>query len=843
MSRYADVALPVAVDREFTYIVPPSLEASVSIGVRVIVPFGRKVATGLIVGLPEQTTVQGLKPIRGILDVGPIVSAELLRLCRWIGEYYFAPLGEVLRTANPGAFARPSRRSVTLTSEATPSAITGMAKRSPGRAQVLTLLLERGPLTVGQIQRLIPTRGVVSLLTELERAGYVTAQEMLPRQRAAMKTREFVLLDRVDGALLARLRAGTPERNTRAHALLSALQRLKEQHTNEIALQDLLRQTGTSLETFRRVAGRGLAEVVCREVRREQDFGTEAQTLSIVLNEDQRRVREAVTLAIDGGTHATFLLHGVTGSGKTQVYIECIRHALSKGKSAIVLVPEISLTPQIVRRFKSHFGERVAVVHSRMSQAERQEVWRLAHRGDCSIVIGPRSALFAPLEHLGLIVVDEEHEASYKQFDATPRYHARDVAIVRGSLGQAVVVLGSATPSVESYHNALSGKYRLLELPKRIDAVPMPDITIVDMTAERKAAYAELKASLPAEARGKLKEFQQPGISGLLRAKIQERLTRREGIILLQNRRGFAPFVECPDCGYTETCENCNVTLTYHSATKHLRCHYCGHTRRPYIVCPSCGGASTKLQGIGTQRVEQELATVFPEARVLRMDLDTTTRKGAHDRILRLFGNREVDILLGTQMVAKGLDFPHVTLVGVISADTQMLLPDFRSAERTVQLLTQVAGRAGRSVLHGEVIIQTHQPHHGALAHVVDHNFTAFYDEELESRRELLYPPFSRIILIEAHGPDEGKVQKAAERFAAALKAQNGVVTVLGPAPAVISKIKREYRWHIVIKDPKDRDPGGHHARLVVHQARSLFDTAKLKGVKLVIDADPVGLM
>jgi primosomal protein N' (replication factor Y) len=450
--------------------------------------------------------------------------------------------------------------------------------------------------------------------------------------------------------------------------------------------------------------------------------------------------------------------------------------------------------------------------------------------------------VFAPLEPLGLIVVDEEHESAYKEPE-TPRYHARDVAIVRGSQGSAVVLLGSATPSAESYHNARLGKYQLLELPSRVDNVPMPEIAIVDMTAERKREYAALKASLPPEQRAVLKEYQQGSISSLLREKIEDRLSRGEGIILLQNRRGFAPFVECPECGYTESCSNCNVTMTYHSTRHHLRCHYCGAVRRPYIICPSCGGSHAMLHGIGTQRVEEDLARLFPSARVLRMDLDTTTRKGSHMRILRKFGAREADILLGTQMVAKGLDFPHVTLVGVVSADTQMLLPDFRSSERTFQLLTQVAGRAGRSTLRGEVLIQTHQPRHYTLTHVVDSDFHAFYEEEMVSRQDLLYPPYARLVLIELKGPDEARVQKAAESFARLLRPKEGTYVLLGPAPAVVSRIQKQYRWHIILKSPKQLDGAGQLVRHSLEKARAEFERAGRRDVRLIIDIDPVGLM
>jgi primosomal protein N' (replication factor Y) len=843
MSRLVDVSLPVGLEREFTYAVPEELSGAVAVGVRVVVPFGRKYQTGIVVGLPASSPLSGLKPIREVLDTSPAVSQEVLRLSRWIAEYYFSPLGEVLRAANPGAFTRPSHRSVTLTRQMTETALEALSRRAPNRAAILRILAERGTLPLAELARLAGGAHVAPLVNQLERAGDVSTEEILPLPKAAIRTEEFLLYDSIRRDEVAALLERTQARSVRKRVLLSAILKLSGGAAADIPVSQVLQHSGAARKALASLAATGLFALVRREVKRQHDFGIEDLTLAIVLNEAQERARQAVTAEISDGGQRTFLLHGVTGSGKTQVYIECIRHALTLGKSAIVLVPEISLTPQIVRRFNSHFGEQVAVVHSRMSVPERREVWRLAQRGDVRIVIGPRSAVFAPVRELGLIVVDEEHEASYKQYDAIPRYHARDVAIVRGTLSGAVVLLGSATPSVESYHNALHGKYTLLELPHRIDQVPMPAITVVDMTAERRRSYAELKESLAPEARTKLKEFQQPAISRLLQAKIQDRLERSEGIILLQNRRGFAPFVECPECGYAERCENCNVTLTYHLTHKHLRCHYCGLVRQPYVVCPQCGSAGTKLQGIGTQRVEQDLGRLFPGARVLRMDLDTTTGKGSHDRLLKKFAAREADILLGTQMVAKGLDFPHVTLVGVISADTQMLLPDFRSAERTFQLLTQVAGRAGRSVLLGEVVIQTHQPGHYTLAHVIDHNYRAFYGQEEAGRRELDYPPFSRLALIEARGENEESVRKGAEKFAALLKRENAPFTILGPAPAVISKVRSHYRWHIILKNVKAKDPTGAHLREAVRRARDAFESGRRSDVRLIVDVDPAGLM
>jgi primosomal protein N' (replication factor Y) (superfamily II helicase) len=843
MSKLANIALPVAIDREFTYLVPPELQESAVIGARAIVPFGQSYATGLIVGLPVETELTALKPIRDIIDASPIVSGELLGLCRWVASYYLTPLGEVLRAAVPHGFSASSKRIARLLPSVTEQTIAEMKKGALKRASILKLLADEGEMLSTELKQKTGVRSLNAVLNELEHAGYIETEEVLPRPGVKPKTKVFIAVKDVDdGQLDAAISALSP-RKKKAAQILATLRQLKTDGCTDVAVTDLLQKSQASLASIREFRSNGLFPFFEKEVLRQQDFGTEEQTKHIVLNPAQQSVYERVCVCMGVGTSKTFLLHGVTGSGKTQVYIEAIRHCLSLDRTAIVLVPEISLTPQIVRRFKTHFGDQVGVVHSRMSIGERHDVWRAARRGGCKVVIGPRSAIFAPLQNLGLIVVDEEHEASYKQFDSVPRYHARDVAIVRGTQNNAVVLLGSATPSTESYSNATSGKFELLEMPDRIDQVPMPAITIVDMTAERKRAYAAMKAALPEDQRMKLKDFQMSTISALLQEKITDRIQRKEGVILLQNRRGFAPFVECPDCGYAERCDNCNVTLTYHLTKRHLRCHYCGLIRAPHSVCPDCKGTNIALHGAGTQRVEQDLEKLFPEAKVLRMDLDTTSRKGAHDRLLGKFERGEADILLGTQMVAKGLDFPRVTLVGVISADTQMLLPDFRSSERTFQLLTQVSGRAGRSALLGEVIIQTYQPQHYTLQHVVDHDFASFYTQELEARRELDYPPFSRLVLVETKGEDEQKVQQLAEQFARHLKNNNGTFSVLGPAPAVIAKINKQFRWHIIIKNLKQLDPSGSLLRHSLHATLASFKPSRSKDTRLIVDVDPVGLM
>ena len=846
MKRYADVALPVHLDRQFTYLVPPDMEQSAVVGVRAVVPFGRKYLSGLIVDLPTTSSFAHLKPLHDVLDPAPVMPLELLALCRWVAGYYFAPLGEVLKAAIPHGFSMASTRRLCPLPPLTHTAVENARKGSARRADVLAMILEKGDCSAAELQRKSGLSNINAVLNDFVRDGLIGSEERMPRASASLKTIECIDNEHLSVATIEHALGLLTTRQKKARAILETLLTVNRGNDALLPVNELLRASGGSLRTLREFAAAGVVPILRKEVPRRQEFGTELQTLTIVLNTYQKNVLGALTAAQDADKGGTFLLHGVTGSGKTQVYIEAIRHCLAAGKSAIVLVPEISLTPQMVRRFTSHFGDEVIVVHSRMSAGERQDAWRLAARGKCRIVIGPRSAIFAPLAHLGLIVVDEEHEASYKQFDSSPRYNARDVAVVRGGQTHAVVVLGSATPSAESLWNAAEGKYTLLHMPTRIDDVPLPAIVLVDMTAERKRDYAARKEALPPEERGRLRNFMQSSLSSLLREKIADRLSRGEGIILLQNRRGFAPFVECSDCGYVEMCENCNVTMTYHLAKKHLRCHYCGLVRPPHVQCPTCGGPNLALRGIGTQKVEEELHSYFPEAKVLRMDLDTTVRKGAHDRLLQAFGNGDADILLGTQMVAKGLDFARVTLVGVISADTQLLLPDFRASERTFQLLTQVAGRAGRggeSARKGEVVIQTHQPGNTTLAHVIDHNGEAFYREELLTRRELSYPPFARLALVETRGEDEEAVRKTAEGFASILKSAPPSVRMLGPAPAVISRVNRKYRWHIIVKCEKDQDPSGLAMRRVLQGALRRQEEHPRRGVQVIVDMDPAGLM
>lgn len=854
MALYVDLAFPIEVNKLFTYAVPSELQNTVSVGVRALAPLGKKSAVGFVVATSPTSSVARLKFIHDVLDSRPIIGEDLLHLTRWISDYYFAPWGDVLKTALPPGLTTLSKRVVTLNDHVTAEQVRATKGK---QTDLLRLLLEKKQMTVGRLQKNLKTKSIYSLLNTLAREGYVSISERMTASPKIQKEEVIEINDKARKRWIEWKHSVQNAGNKRFTQQLRLIDSLLQTKHTSLPVRQVVKTTGVSVSVVRSLIEKGVIVITERERIRSQTYELYEAALeqhNFTLTPRQVNTLHLIIGAVRNNQFQTFLLHGVTGSGKTRVYIEAIREALALGKSAVVLVPEISLTPQIVRRFKVHFGEQVTVLHSKMSAGERYDSWRLTRDGKYSIVIGPRSAVFAPVNNLGLIVVDEEHESTYKQYDQTPRYHARDVAIMRAMYAKAAVVLGSATPSMESYYNALQGKYRLLELPERVDNARLPEITIVDLTAERKKNLEQLREERKAEwkadpiaARLKKKKIDFGSISDLLKTAIEDRIIKKQGIILLQNRRGFAPFIACLDCGHVEMCENCSVTLTYHMVQRHLRCHYCGFVKPPPDICPKCGGLDMHLQGIGTQRVEEELRKLFPQAQVVRMDLDTTAMKGAHDTMLRQFAEGVYDILLGTQMVAKGLDFPRVTLVGVVSADTQMLLPDFRSAERVFQLLTQVAGRAGRSgALHGDVIIQTSQPRHYALKHVVQHDFQEFYREELQYRQELNYPPYSRLVLIELTGKRENEVMRHAEWFAQLLKSNNTHFITLGPAPAAISKLKGKFRWHIVIKNLRDVDPAGKLLHTALSDALRLYKSSALgksRAVKLIIDVDPVGMM
>ena len=535
------------------------------------------------------------------------------------------------------------------------------------------------------------------------------------------------------------------------------------------------------------------------------------------LSPQQRHAINLIVKGIKRKRHAVFLLHGITASGKTEVYLQAIAYVLNLGKSSIVLVPEISLTPQTVERFKSRFGERVAVMHSRLSARERASQWQMVRDGQARIVIGARSAVFAPVKDLGLIVVDEEHETTYKQQDASPRYHAREVACLRARLAKAIVILGSATPSLESFYNTRLGKIKLLSLPERVTRKKLPRVSIVDMRKEIKVRKRRINV-----------------LSKTLEVRLREVIDRGEQAILFLNRRGFSTFINCSKCGYVAKCKRCNVSLTYHYATKMLICHYCNWSIEPPRLCPQCNSNYLSYFGLGTEKVESELHRLFPNVRIARMDTDVTSKRDAHMKILNDFKERKIDILVGTQMIAKGLDFPRVSLVGVVSADTALNLPDFRSGERTFNLLTQVGGRAGRGEIEGEVIIQTYVPEHYAIISSIKGDYQQFYQKEIRTRKELGLPPFSRLINLTLRAKNQKKVQEAAYDLCARLKRKETKdIQVLGPAPAIVSKIRGKFLWNVLFK-------GKDIQKLIRGLREVLRDFRRYKGVKLTIDVDPI---
>jgi primosomal protein N' (replication factor Y) len=679
------------------------------------------------------------------------------------------------------------------------------------------------------------------MLHELEAQGYINIETTLMRTPAPRMEQVARLAPNVQAGsselalALTELERSAPRQ---ADLLLTMVQHEAMRPGEWLPVAELRKQAGVSAAIYAAFRERGYIEVQERpklaiNIPGLPAAGSDEHISRLELNAQQQNAVDRIRTKLEATEAGTFLIHGVTGSGKTEVYISLVRNALERGKGAIVLVPEIALTPQLIERFVRRLSleseDQIAILHSRMPVAMRAAAWRSLQSGNTRLAIGARSAIFAPVRDLALIVVDEEHESSYKQYDKTPHYHARDLAIVRASMVGGVCVLGSATPSMESYYNATSGKYELIELTERAAQAQMPAVRVVDLrTAENRRDFSKSRMS----------------ITPALRDAIRERIETREGIVHFQNRRGYSTVLECLACGTPDTCPNCSVTLTFHRARNEMRCHYCGYSAQKRTTCATCGSPELRLGGAGTQRVEDDVAKAFPEAKLLRMDLDTTTAKGSYKKLLTAFGSGEADILLGTQMVAKGLDFPRVTLVGVVNADTSLCLPDFRAGERTFQLLTQVSGRAGRTRERpGEVLIQTLQPGHVAIATAVSHDFTEFARRELADRASLNYPPFSRLILIEFRGKNERLVEERANAFAALFPQKASFYERIGPAPATIAKLRNEYRYHLLIKDIKKHDPSGEKMRRILTGAIDQYQNRfAAHDVRLIVDVDVQGV-
>lgn len=768
-------------DRPFDYLVPERWAPLVRPGVRVGVPFGPRVLQGFVLRVDETTDTDPskLKSILSVLDAQPVVTDELLELAVWISQTYACPLITALTALLPSAL-KAKTETVYMLGELAPHAA------EVGRAEALLRYVEqRGQVSEASLLRAFED-DLETVRTALERGWLV--QKRFVKNRLGKKKQKYIRPSRSAGELREAAEA-KEKRAPKQAELLRVLAELLEQG-EEWPLAEILKDTGLSASVANAVAEQGYAVIEEREIVRDPYAHRRfAPSKPLALTDMQAAALAPIQRAIRSRRFEAFLLHGVTGSGKTEVYLQAMQACLEAGREAILLVPEISLTPQTVNAFKGRFGDEVAVMHSRLSQGERYDEWRKIAAKQAKIAIGARSAIFAPFTNIGLIIIDEEHESSYKQ-EESPKYHARDVALRRGREHGAAVVLGSATPSLESYWDAHRGVYSLLEMPERVGGRPLPSVSIVDMRQE-------------------LKDGNRAMFSRELREGIEKRLQRGEQSVLLLNRRGYSTFVMCRACGYTVECPHCDITMIYHRTSRHSRCHYCGYTEKATETCPSCGSEHIRYFGAGTQRVEEELAKLFPGIRTIRMDVDTTSQKGSHEKLLSAFREGKADVLLGTQMVAKGLDFPQVTLVGVISADTVLRLPDFRAAEKTFQLLTQVAGRAGRHSLPGEVIIQTYTPEHYSIQYASKHDFHGFARRELLSRKELAYPPYCRLAVATLAHEDISKLIPASERFAAELKKQlfakpSGRLEVFGPVPSPIPKLKDRYRFQLMVKYPKE---------------------------------------
>jgi primosomal protein N' (replication factor Y) len=790
------------VDRPFDYSIPDHLQALVQVGSRVRVPFGPRKVLGYVVGFPKEASTPRLKPLLDVMDLEPPLTPELVRLAQWVSQTYLCPMVTALQAMLPAVLKGKHQRVYRLVDGEAESLL-------PQEEQTLLERLKQKREWTQEGLLALPG-AKPALLRQWVQEGRLRVEERVG-DRSTRKVRTWIRPAVSTDVLRAALDA-TPARAQRQRQLLAHFL----EHPQACVQAELLARLGTNRSSLDRLVEKGWLEREEQEEYRDPYEGRAFKaTEPLPLTEEQQQAYDAITTPLKERNWKPVLLHGVTGSGKTEVYLQAIAQALADGRETIVLVPEISLTPQMVNRFKGRFGERVAVLHSGLSSGERYDEWRKIRQGEAQVAVGARSAVFAPFSNLGLIIIDEEHESSYKQ-EEQPRYHARDVAIRRTQEHQAVLVMGSATPAVESYYKARTGTYQWVTMNQRVQGNPLPPVEVVDMREE-------------------LKEGNRSIFSRPLRQALEACVNRGEQAVLLLNRRGFSTFVLCRDCGEVIQCPHCDISLTFHRTNQTLRCHYCGHAEAVPDTCPSCNSAHIRYFGTGTQRVEEELARLMPGLRVIRMDVDTTSRKGAHERLLTAFGEGKADVLLGTQMIAKGLDFPRVSLVGVIAADTMLHLPDFRAGERTFQLLTQVAGRAGRHAIPGRVVVQTYTPDHESIQLAASNQGEAFYRRECRLRMAHRYPPFSHVVTCLWSHPDRALVTQASMQATQTLRPLLPPdAELLGPVPAPVPRIKDRYRMQLMIKTHTHRD----ESRGWLDALRRLREQKADPNLRITIDRD-----
>jgi primosomal protein N' (replication factor Y) len=800
---YCDVSLPVPLDQPFTYSLPETLRHRVREGSRIVVPFGPRKLTGVILRCHDDRPSVAAREALRLIDAQPVLDPELLALGRWISAYYCAPLGDVLRGMLPLASEIRRGKTWSLTDAGRDAARQLLLDSAPDDPVAAVLrMLEKRPLSAAYLAKALPLAD--KAVRSLERKGFIVSEQVQTERdplRAPAERLRVELLGEVGDRKLNK-----PERELRAFL---------ELHPGSHNVKELGQMVRNASIAARSLARKGLVALHPETV----GITTGPVRARHTLNPAQQAAFDQLLEAIRAKTFRTFLLYGVTGSGKTEVYLNAIEAVLEEGRGALLLVPEIALTPQMAGQFFSRFGDRVAILHSAFTDVERSEQWRRIRSGAASVVVGTRSGVFAPVRNLGLIVVDEEHDGSYKQ-EETPRYNGRDVAVVRARAAGACVVLGSATPSLESRYNVDRGKYTLLELPGRIEDRPMPAVELIDMRQE----FLETR--------------KQTTFSRKLMEALGQRLENGEQTIVLLNRRGFSSFVACRSCGERIQCINCSLTLTFHKRDRRLLCHYCGYAEKVPTVCPKCASEHIYFLGLGSERVEEELHHAFPVARIARLDRDTVTGKRQYETILQDFREGNYDILVGTQMIAKGHDIPNVTLVGVVSADVGLGMPDFRAAERTFQLLTQVAGRAGRGSVPGIVLVQTINPDHYAVRMAAAQDYQAFYEKELNFRRMMHYPPFSAMANILVRSERKEMAVRMSSELGLMLTPPPEKLRVMGPAEAPVPRLKNEYRYQFLIKAASRKT-----LNELLQRIRSFALDHKWGATALVIDVDPLSLM
>jgi primosomal protein N' (replication factor Y) (superfamily II helicase) len=819
---FVDVVLPLALPQLLTYRVPADLLQEATEGKRVVVPLGKaKLYTGLIYSLhtraPRNYTA---RYIETVLDSMPILQTNQYQLWEWMANYYGCTLGEVMNAALPSGLKLSSETKISAAQEISPD-----EELTDKESMLISVLQNRGALSLQELSDALEIKNIQKLISSLQKRNLVFSEEEL-KEKYKPKIVDYVWLgpraqtDEQLKEIFDELEKRRSEKQSNTLLAFLQLTSFDQGKKNAIPRLELQEKAKASLSVIQAMVEKNIFTLEAREVDRLGSHltkGEKAHPLSLA----QLKAKEEIeTLWKE---KQTVLLHGVTSSGKTEVYISLIEEVIAQGKQVLFLLPEIALTTQIIHRLRKHFGKRVGVYHSGYNENERTEVWNhvLAQQpGEYDVVIGARSALFLPFNRLGLVIVDEEHEQSFKQYDPAPRYHARDTAIVLAQQFRCPVLLGSATPSMESYFNATQGRYGLVEMKERFGGISLPEIVCSDIRQDLK------------------QKLMTGSFTSLLIAEIKAALSRKEQIILFQNRRGYSPLWQCTSCAWIPMCTRCDVSLTYHKHAHHLKCHYCGYTTAPPQRCGACGQTDLRMLGFGTEKIEEELQQIIPEIRVQRMDHDTTRSKNSYEKLITAFDNGEIDALVGTQMVTKGLDFNNVSLVGILNADKMMNYPDFRAMERSFQLMTQVAGRAGRRNTQGKVVIQTYQPSHWMFDLVKQADYTAFYEREILERKQFVYPPFIRLVKLVLKHKEEHVVQEAAAHLGLELRKALGD-KVMGPEKPYIPRINTYFLQQLLIRLGKGKE-AAEQKKHIIDTARNILTSSAFKMVRLVVDVDPL---